>query len=118
MPTKGPSNKYGSHAIKPTQHTGYAWAKDFNKNTLDRHFEDHGKAYSTKKEYVAHAVSFANTIDRKNNISFKTKKGSTYRYNKNTNEFAIIDKKGYVISYFKPKDDIKYFLDQRRKYIK
>lgn len=114
MSTKGPSNKYGSHSIKPTEHTGYAWAKDFNKNTLSYHYREHGKSYSTKNEYVAHAVSFANTIDRKHNVSFKDKKDTTYRYSFKTNEFAIIDKNGYVITYFHPKEYYKYYKNVKK----
>lgn len=48
-----------------------------------------------------------------NNKSFCDKNFSTYKYNIKTNEFAIIDKKGYVITYFKPADGYKYYLKQK-----
>lgn len=114
MSTKGASNRYGSRSNKPTKHTGYAWAKGFNKKTLDYHYNQHGKEFGTKEEYAAHAVAFANTIDRTNNVSFIAKNNSTYRYNLKTNEFAIIDSKGYVITYFKPKESYDYYKKQER----
>jgi len=62
--------------------------------------------------YEAHAVSFANTVDRKNCESFVAANGSTYKFNRKTEEFAIITKKGIVITYFKPKDGREYYLSQ------
>lgn len=43
MATKGASYRYGNtrganHRGEPTKHIGYAWAKDFNKLTLQDHF--------------------------------------------------------------------------------
>ena len=119
MATKGASNRYGnsrgSKKGAPTQHTGFAWAKDFNKKTLDKHYSDHGKEVGapSKESYAAKAVKFANTVDRKNCVSFVDKKGSTYKYNKVTEEFAIISKDGYVITYFKPKGGYDYYLKQK-----
>lgn len=118
MASKGASNRYGSNSKKSTKNTGYAWAKDFNKKTLDQHYYEHGKEFGSKEAYIAHAIAFANTIDRKNNVSFIDVSGSTYRYNLKTNEFAIIDKKGYVITYFKPKEYYEYYKKQERKYKK
>ncbi len=120
MATKGASNRYGNtrggHNGKPTQHIGYAWAKDFNKNTLLDHFSRHGLQVNapTKESYAAKAVKFANTIDRKNCESFVDIKGSTYKYNRVTNEFAIITKSGIVITYFKPTDERNYYLAEKR----
>lgn len=118
MSTKGASNRYGnsrgSNHGHPTAHIGYAWARAFNKATLDQHFYDHGKQMGcpTKESYEAHAVSFANTVDRKNCESFVAANGSTYKFNRKTEEFAIITKKGIVITYFKPKDGREYYLSQ------
>ena len=70
--------------------------------------------FDSKESYAAHAVSFANTIDRKNNVSFLDKNDSTYKFNKKTGEFAIITKDGYVVTYFKPRTGIKYY-DQQKK---
>lgn len=120
MSSKGPSNRYGNTRGsdgkgRPTSHINYQWAKDFNKNSLDKHFDEHGKqmGFSTINEYGAHAVSFANRIDRKNCVSFIDDKGSTYKYNKKTNEFVIVTKKGIVVTYFKPKDGYAYYKKQK-----
>lgn len=120
MTTKGPSNRFGNarggskgHA---TAHTGFAWAKGFNRTTLTDHFERHGSQVnvSSKESYAAHAVSFANTVDRKNNKSFVDKNGSTYKYNVVTNEFAVITKKGVVVTYYKPAAGYEYYKEQKK----
>lgn len=115
MSTKGASNHYGnSRGGKQgheTKHTGFAWAKEFNKNTLADHFYRHGQQMKcdTKESYAAHAVKFANTVDRKNCISYKDRRGTTYKYNTKDNTFAIITKNGVVITYFKPKEGKSYY---------
>lgn len=120
MSTKGASNRYGNSRGgrngHPTEHTNFAWSKDFNRNTLSQHYDRHGNEVGapTQSSYAAKAVKFANTVDRKNNVSFVDKKGSTYKYSKTSGEFAIINKKGYVITYFKPKDGYQYYLKQKK----
>ena len=119
MSTKGASNRYGNanggRNGSPTSHTGFAWAKSFNKSTLADHFRRHGEQMGcpTKDSYNAHAVSFSNTVDRKNCVSFIDKHGSTYKYNKKTNTLAIITKDGIVITYFKPANGYKYYLSEK-----
>ena len=115
MSSKGPSNLYGnskgSKRGHETKHTGFAWAKGFNSSTLADHFRRHGKQMGcdTKESYAASAVRFANTVNRKDCISYKDKRGTTYKYNTKTNTFAIITKKGIVITYFKPSDGKAYY---------
>lgn len=122
MATKGASNRYGagrgSRQHKPTEHTGFGWAKEFNKNTLQDHFNRHGSQMGchNKDAYEAHAVKFANTVDRKNCVSFIDKNNSTYKYNKKTNEFAIITKDGFVVTYYSPKGGYDYYKAQERKW--
>ena len=119
MATKGASNRYGNtrggRKGHSTNNTGFAWAKAFNKNTLQQHFKKHGTQMEahTKESYNAKAVRFANNVDRKNCITMKDGNGTTYKYNKKTNEFAMITKKGIVITYYKPKNGIKYFKNQK-----
>ena len=124
MTTKGPSNHFGNtkngRQGHKTIHTGFAWAKDFNKSTLKKHFEGHGKhmGFDTIDAYKAHAISFANTVNREDCESFIDKNGSTYKYNKVTNEFAIITSDGYVVTYYCPENQRQYYLDQKEKYKK
>lgn len=119
MSTKGASNRYGNsrhgHPGHKTKHIGYAWAKAFNKPTLQAHYKKHGSQVKsdTQESYSAHAVKFSNTIDRKNCISFIDSRGSTYKYNVKTNELSIVTKNGIVVTYFKPSDGYKYYLDQK-----
>lgn len=118
MATKGASNWYGNarggRQGYPTQHIGFAWAKAFNRSTLDDHFQRHGEQMGcpTKESYNANAVKFANTVDRKNIVSFVARNGTTYKFNKVDGTFAIITKRGVVITYFKPKDGYDYYKAQ------
>lgn len=106
MPTKGASMRYGNtngahHRGEATEHINYAWAKDFNRGGLDKHFKDHGKEFNSKskQEYAAKAVHFANEVDRINYKSVVDKRGSTYKYDSRNGRLAIITKDGYVVSY-------------------
>ena len=119
MSTKGPSNKYGATKgakIGPhgTKRIAFQWAKDFNKRSLDQHFGDHAKQFGigNKNEYIRKAIRYANLVDRDNVKSFVDKKLTTYKYNVKTNTLAIIDKKGYVITFFKPKEGYEYYLKE------
>jgi pyocin large subunit-like protein len=114
MSTKGPSNRYGNTRGgkngHKTEKTGFAWAKGFNKTSLDKHFDEHGKGmgFQSKEEYAAHAITFANTVDRVNNDSLIDGKGTTYKWSKTTHELALITSKGIVISYYKT-DGFNYY---------
>lgn len=106
MSTKGASYRYGNtngsnHKGEPSKHIGFEWAKDFNRGSLERHFNSHGKEFNarTAGEYAAMAVHFANTIDRKHYKSVVDRNGSTYKYDPRDGRLAIISKDGYIISY-------------------
>ena len=116
MATKGQSNQYGNSRGTPTDHINYKYANDFNRYTVVRHFIEHGKEVgaTSKFDYIAKAIKFANSIDRKKNESFIDANGSTYKYQEKTNRFAIIDKNGIIITYFKPKDGINYYYNQKK----
>lgn len=124
MATKGASNRYGNarggRNGHPTSHTGFQWAKGFNKTTLQDHFDRHGLQVGTptKESYAAHAVKFANTVNREDCVSFVDQRGSTYKYNKKTNEFAVITKRGVVVTYYKPTDGFKYYLKEKKGKVK
>lgn len=121
MATKGASNHFGNarHGRQGhiTAHIGFAWAKDFNKNSFDRHVNEHMESlgFTSPDEYKALAITFANHIDRQNNISYIRKTGQTVKFSKKTGELVIVDKKGYITTYFKPKDGLWYYLRDRRK---
>ena len=99
----------------PSSHTGFAWAKEFNKSTVKIHVEKHGQNYGTDG-YITHAVAFANRIDRVNHVSYVRKDGTTVKYSKATNEFVIVDKNGIVNTYYLPKNGIKEYYNDRRKH--
>ena len=116
MATKGQSYQYGNSRGTPTKHINYKYAKDFNSKSVSRHFSEHGKEFGAKNkwDYVTKAVKFANSIDRKKNVSIIDENGSTYKYQAQTNQFAIIDKNGIIITYFKPKDGKNYYDNQKK----
>lgn len=73
--------------------------------------------FHNKESYAAHAVKFANDVDRKNCVSFVgAKSGSTYKYNKVTNGLAIVTKGGYVVTYYKPDKGYDYYKAQMAKH--
>lgn len=120
MATKGPCNHFGNarggrQGVR-SEHIGYAWAKRFNPKTLTAHFKKHGMQMlcASEEEYNAKAVKFANYIDRQNCVSFVDVKGRTYKYNKKTNELAIITRNGTIETYYKPSGEYDYYLNQRK----
>lgn len=119
MATKGASNHYGNsrHGKQGhiTEHTGFAWAKDFNKHTLTDHANRHGRMDGIAR-YVANAITFANRVDRINHLSYIRKDGTTVKYSKTTNEFAVINKHGVVQTYFKPANGIKKYLKDKEEH--
>lgn len=117
MGTKGASFRYGNISQTATNHINFQWAKDFNTKTLKKHFASHGAQMGINEMYVyaAKAVHFANTINRKDCVSFVDACGSTYKYNKKTNEFVIVSKDGYIITYFNPKQGYNYYKNERTK---
>ena len=125
MATKGPSGRYngtrGGKKGDATKSISYPWAKDLNKGGANKHYNKHANemGLATVEAYTAHALRFANTIDKVNCVSFvRAGNESTYKYNKTTNEFAIITKDGYVVTYYKPTNGYKYFKSQKAKYSK
>lgn len=124
MGTKGASNHYGNsrngRSGKASSHINYSWAKDFNSKTLNDHFNRHGAQMGcdTKESYAAHAVKFANNVDKTNCVSFVDKKGSTYKYNVKTNTLSVVTKDGYVITYFKPAAGYDYYKAEKKRKVK
>lgn len=114
MATKGASYRYGTPRGKnsPSNPRGvnYAWAKDFNKNSLVVHFDKHSKEFglSSIESYRQHAIKFANTVDMKNCRAFVDINGTTYKFNNKTGELAIVSKNGIVISYYKVSNGFRY----------
>lgn len=105
MATKGPSNLYGNtrgsrHQGEPTEHIKYAWAKEFTRGGLNRHFNKHKNEFNySKDEYAAKAVKFANAVDRDNYKSVVDYKNTTYKYCPKSNELVEVTKDGYIVSY-------------------
>ena len=84
---------------------------------MKQHDEKHlsNLGISSTNEMKANAVYFANKVDRINNVSFVDENGTTFKYNKKTNELALITQDGYVISYFKPSKGESYYKKQEKK---
>lgn len=122
MATKGASNRYGNAGEgsrgHSTLHTGYPWAKQFRKSTFGRHVKKHMESLglSSKEAYQAHAVAFANRVDRVHHVSYVRKNGETVKFSKKTGEFAVVTKNGIVTTYFKPETGLKYYYDDRRQH--
>lgn len=119
MSTKGASNHYGNarggRQGHITSHIGFAWARGFFRTTLQDHATRHGQIYGVDG-YAAKAVTFANRVDRVNHLSYVRNDGTTVKYSKKTNEFAVIDKNGFVRTYFKPENGIEKYLKDKEKH--
>lgn len=123
MGTKGPSNHFGNARSgrqgSASKHIGYAWAKDFNKYSAEEHYGRHNnkKYFDSLESYKQHAIRFANDVDRKNYKSFiDSATGRTYKYSPKSNEFIIVDKRGYIVTYYKPTGGYDYYKRQVAKY--
>ena len=105
MSTKGQSNQYdntrGGAYHKPTKSINFAYAKDFNKNTLKVHYKNHRKEFhvNSQEDYKNMAIKFANKIDHRNCKSVVDKNGITYKYNVKTKEFVMVSKSGKILTY-------------------
>lgn len=97
MSSKGRPNLYGG--TKYAKKIGFAYAKKFNRFTQNRHFLEHGKGLKRIEQYTGKAVRFANKLGPEMAV-FIDKRGSTHKYSRKTGEYAIIDKRGYVVTYF------------------
>lgn len=106
MATKGPSNLYGNNKGTASIHINYPYAKPIYigsnpKEHMRKHFADFG--INNADEYISKAVHFANDIDRINYDSFVDRHGTTYKYNKITNDLLLVSKEGNIITYYKPR---------------
>nr|CRY94796.1 hypothetical protein [uncultured prokaryote] len=77
---------------------------------LERELKDRIHFLDHIESYAAHAVKFANTINRDRYVSHVAANGTTYKFDLVTGRFAMITKHGIVITYFKPKEGYKYYL--------
>lgn len=80
----------------------YRWAKGFDKALLQKQFLAHGEdmGTETEQEYEAVAVLFANII-RNNRWLFVDGNSRTFKYDPDTRRLVIVDKRGYVLSFYK-----------------
>ena len=96
----------------PSTYAEY-WTSPYNEvNHFYFHANEFG--YTLITEYSKAAIEFAKK-ESDNIITFvanEKKHGSTYKYDKDTNEFMIISRSGKIVTYFLPEDEIKYFYDQ------
>ena len=93
------------------------WTSEYEEvNHFYFHADEFG--YDLITDYSQAAYEFANSKGE-NILSFKAnekKLYSTYKYNKDTNEFIIISRNGKIVTYFLPEDGIEYYDDQKRKW--
>ena len=113
---KGPSNLYGNKNQKATNNISYPYAKSFLSSTIYDHFSRHGKEFGTKSitDYENKAIYFANHISTIAE-SFVDSNNTTYKYNSISNTLIIVNNKGQIISFFKPKAGRDYYLKQIEK---
>jgi pyocin large subunit-like protein len=64
---------------------------------------------------VIKAVKFANEISPEN-LSFIDVRDITFKYKEKTNEYALIDKNGYIVTYYYPTGGKRYYESQKQKW--
>lgn len=91
------------------EYTSYSFR---NEDLLNEHFRKHWSefSYTTPEEYVLGA----NEVINNGNSLHKTEKedGDDVYYLQSTNEIVIVSTDGYIRTYFKPDDKIKYYNEQ------
>ena len=78
---------------------------------LKEHYEKHGKAmgFASAEEYLA----AANAVILNEEALHKTQKdGDDVYYLEETNDFVVVSPQGYLRTYFRPEDGIKYYRRQ------
>jgi pyocin large subunit-like protein len=84
---------------------------------FDNHFQKHvikQKEFGniTKEEYLKKAQALVSQKGGGNILIKKNSEGDTLFFNRETNEFAVLSKDGYIRTFFKPQDGIAYFNKQ------
>jgi pyocin large subunit-like protein len=70
----------------------------------------------TWKQYEENGVKFANEISPENLSFIRDDNKVTYKYKEKTNELVLVDKNGYIVTYYYPTDGKKYYERQKLKY--
>jgi hypothetical protein len=102
----GVALKEGAYALR------LGWTSRAN---LLVHFGNHGGELGFKlaEQYALAAQKFVGTIGEEGVETIATARGETLIFNKGTEEFAVINKEGRIVTYFKAK--LKYWNSQVRK---
>lgn len=77
---------------------------------LNSHYQKHGSEFGniTKEEYLQSANALI-TLNSSDVLTKSEDDGDTLYYSEGTNEFLVLSQDGYIRTYFKPDDGIKYY---------
>lgn len=80
-----------------------------NRYLRDEHFKKHGKEfdYATAQDYEAGASAVVNNDQALHKT--EADDGDDVYYLEKTNEFVVVSADGYIRTYFKPNDGMKYY---------
>jgi pyocin large subunit-like protein len=94
--------------------------RGFSDKSLEKHYDKHAKEFPgiSKKEYNECAIRFKEAKPSKDIEQFESLSGSTFKFNKRTNELIIYKNNGEIMTYFKPKNPASYWKTQRSNYEK
>lgn len=98
-----------------------SWNKAMFQNSakLGQHFRKHakewGSKYRSQNQYLNGARKLLNSSG-KNIHKFTSRNGWYFKYNSKTNEFICVSDKGTISSYFRPREGIRYWRSQVKKY--
>lgn len=98
-----------------------SWNKAMFQNSakLGQHFRKHakewGSKYRSQNQYLNGARKLLNSSG-KSIHEFTSRNGWYFKYNSKTNEFICVSDKGTISSYFRPREGIRYWRSQVKKY--
>ena len=95
-----------------------AHARFANPRLLGQHFQKHGAEFGARSaaEYEAMAAAFIESATRgdKGIRSTSRANGDRLFYRDATNEFSVLSKDGFIRTYFKPDQGLRYWNNQLR----
>ena len=92
-----------------TDYKKHAVYKFRNKRLLDEHFEKHGRnmGFASADDYQLAAVLVVN--NPKSLHKYEKDDGDDVYYLESSNEIVIVSRDGYIRTYFKPNNGIRYY---------
>ncbi|MFF2455154.1 hypothetical protein [Peribacillus simplex] len=110
--SKKTPKKTGGYVFKQVKFSYFSNPKFASKSLFNEHYKKHGKEFGpiSEKTYLKRAQALVNSRPARHIYAKHRDNGDMIIYNKLTNEYGVISKKGKIRTLFKPKKGYQYFL--------